>query len=143
MKAIVGFFVAVIAVAALSSFCTLRWVAAQPSPLSTDAHEWLHAELNLTPEQRKAIEPIETRFAAREKQMKAQMRDANHALAVAIGRGKAYSPEVSAAVEKIHHIMGELQKASIEHVFEMREVLTPEQADKLLNLAQRALDQEP
>ncbi|HEY0943906.1 MAG TPA: periplasmic heavy metal sensor [Opitutaceae bacterium] len=143
MKPIVGFFVAVIAVAALSSFCTLRWVAAQPSPLSTDAHEWLHAELDLTPEQRKAIEPIELRFAAKERLMNQQMREANHELALAIGRGKAYSPEVASAVEKIHHIMGELQKASIEHVFEMRQVLTPKQGDKLLSLAQRALDQEP
>ena len=39
--------------------------------------------------------------------------------------------------------MGELQKASIEHVFAMRSVLTPEQSDNLLELAQRTLEQVP
>ena len=36
--------------------------------------------------------------------------------------------------------MGDLQKASIEHVFEMRTVLSPEQGDKLLALARKILE---
>lgn len=143
MKSILGFFVAVIAVAALASFCTLRWVAARSAPVSSDPHEWLHSELKLTPEQRKTLEPIETRFAEREHRLRQEMRAANHKLALAIREGKAYTPEVAAAVEMIHHHMGELQKTSIEHLFEMCKVLTPEQGDKLLNLAERALDQSP
>ena len=143
MRSVIGFFVAVIAVAALSSFCTLRWVAARSAPVSADPHEWLHHELKLTPEQRKALEPIEARFSERETRLRQEMRAANHKLALAIREGKAYSPEVAAAVEMIHHHMGELQKTSIEHLFEMRKVLTPEQGDKLLNLAERALDQSP
>jgi len=143
MKPILGFFVAVVAVAVLSSFCTLRWAAARPTAFSADAHEWLHAELDLTPEQRRALEPIEAAFAERERQLTAQMRAANHELATAIGKGQPGSPEIAAAVGKIHLRMGELQKASIEHVFAMRAVLTPEQGAKLLELAQRALNQAP
>lgn len=143
MKSILGFFVAVIVVAALSSFCTLRWVAARSAKVSSNPHEWLHRELQLTPEQRKALEPIETRFVERERRLREEMRAANHKLALAIREGKAYSPEVAAAVEVIHHHMDKLQKTSIEHLFEMRKVLTPEQGDKLLNMAERALDQLP
>jgi hypothetical protein len=39
--------------------------------------------------------------------------------------------------------MGDLQKASIKHVFAMRAVLSPEQGDKLLVLARQALEQSP
>jgi hypothetical protein len=64
-------------------------------------------------------------------------------LARAIKEDKAYTPRVAAAVEHVHHCMGDLQKTSIEHVFAMRAVLSPEQGEKLLSLAQRALEQSP
>ena len=34
---------------------------------------------------------------------------------------------MAAAVDATHHAMGELQKATLEHVFEMRAILRPEQ----------------
>lgn len=144
MKRILGFFAAVVAVAALSSFCTLHWMGGQPSAMaSADAHEWLHKELQVTPEQHKALEPIEARFAAKERTLHDEMRAANRELAAAIAKGKADSPEVAAAVDKVHRYMGELQMASIEHFFEMRTVLTPAQGDRLLQLAQKALEESP
>ena len=36
--------------------------------------------------------------------------------------------------------MGELQKLSIQHIFEMKTVLTPEQFERLLHYAQQALE---
>ena len=143
MKNVFGFFVAVIAVAALSAFCTLRWTAAHPPAGSIDSHQWLHNQLHLTAEQQTALDPIETRYAEKEHRLTAQLQDANRELARAIGEGKAYSLAVSVAVEKIHQNMGEMQKLSVEHVFEMRKVLTPEQGDKLVQLAQRALEGPP
>ena len=71
------------------------------------------------------------------------MRSANHELAVAIRKGVPNSPEIAAAVGRIHLHMGELQKASIDHIFEMRSVLTPAQGDKLLQLAEQGLDVSP
>ena len=71
------------------------------------------------------------------------MRQANQELAAAIAKSKGYSPEVAAAVEKVHQHMGELQKASLEHLFEMRTVLTPEQGERLFQLAHDALEKSP
>ena len=132
-----------VAVAAISSFCTLRWVATQPPIVSADAHEWLHRELHITPEQHKALEPIEARFAEKERMDREEMRAANRQLAAAIRKGNANSPEIAAAVHLIHLHMGDLQKDSLDHLFEMRAVLTTEQGDKLLQLAERALQDTP
>ena len=141
MKHVAGFFVAVIAVAAFSSFLTMRWVEARHA--AVDPHEWLHSELNITAEQHEALAPLETKFAQRNRVLREQMRAANHELAVAIGRGQANSPEIAAAIGKIHQHMGELQNASIEHLFAMRATLTPAQSATLLRLAQQSLDDPP
>ncbi len=143
MKTILAFFAAVVAVAALAAFLTFRWVANRPSVGSADPHKWLHKELHITDAQHKALEPIETRYAERERVLREKMRQANRELAAAIAKSKAYSPEVAAAVEKVHQHMGELQKASLEHLFEMRTVLTPEQSERLFQLAHDALEKSP
>lgn len=140
MKIVFGFFTAVIAVAALSSFCTWRWAAGRDSDAS---HEWLHKELRITPDQQRALEPIETRHMERENVLRERMRQANRELAREIAKNKSLSPEVAAAVEKVHQHMGELQKASLEHLFEMRTVLTPEQGDRLLEIARKGLEEAP
>ena len=70
-----------------------------------------------------------------------EIRRANKELAEAIKQDQADSPRVSAVVERIHHAQAELQKATIEHVFEMKGVLTPEQYQKLLNLTADELNE--
>lgn len=90
-------------------------------------HDAVH-DLDLTPDQERRIEAAETRFAARRKALEAQMREANVALAEAMRTSRANTPEVQAAVDRCHQVMGELQKATIAHVFEMRAVLNPDQA---------------
>ena len=141
MKNITLFFITVIAVAALSAICAARWMSGRTSEPAMAAHEWLHSQLRLTEAQHEALEPIEAQFAGREKDLVGQLHSANLDLSRIMGEDKAYTPRVAAAVECVHHCMGELQKASIEHVFAMRSVLTPEQSDKLLTLAQRSLEQ--
>ena len=49
------------------------------------------------------------------------------ALAQAMDAEHEYGPEVSAAIDDVHGQMGELQKATVQHVFDMREILEPEQ----------------
>ena len=142
MKRIAGFFFAVVAVAALSSFLTIRWVEARHAAIH-DPHEWLHSELKISPEQQQALESIETKFAEKNRKLREEMRAANHALAIAIAKGQPDSPEISTAIGKIHLRMGELQNASIDHLFEMRAHLTPEQGATLLRMAQQALDDAP
>jgi Spy/CpxP family protein refolding chaperone len=104
-------------------------------------HEWIHKQLGLTPGEQKALEPVETKFAQRKRTLMREIRSANKELAEAIKQDQEDSPRVSAVVERIHHAQGELQEATLEHVFEMKGVLTPEQYRKLLNLTADELNQ--
>jgi Spy/CpxP family protein refolding chaperone len=90
-------------------------------------HEVVHERLNLTQEQTARIEVIEAEFAMRRRILELEMQAANAELATAIREERGYGPRVTAAVERFHHAMGELQSDTIQHVFAMREVLTPEQ----------------
>ncbi len=143
MRKIIGFLAVIAVVAALAAYGTLRWSEHRVTAEEVTSHEWLHHELNLTDAQLKALEPVESKFGERQRQLAEALHEANRQLARAMAEDKAYTPRVSAAVEHVHHCMGDLQKASIEHVFAMRAVISPEQGDKLLILAQKALEQLP
>ncbi|MEO6005307.1 MAG: periplasmic heavy metal sensor [Opitutus sp.] len=143
MKRTILFLSAIALVAAVACLFTLRWSQRRAAADDFLSHDWLHHELNLTPAQVKSLEPIEARFAGRQRVLAAEMADANRQLARAMAEEKAFTPRVAGAVEHVHHCMGDLQKASIEHVFAMRTVLSPEQGDKLLDLAQKVLEQAP
>lgn len=143
MKNLALLFVTVIVAAALSAFCATHWMTSRSTDPLVAGHEWLHSELQLTEAQQNALEPIEAQFAEKQRRLIEQLHAANLDLARVMAEDKAYTPRVAAAVEMVHHRMGDLQKASIEHLFAMRSVLTPDQSDKLLKLAQRALEQTP
>lgn len=111
----------------------------QPETSHADAHDWLHSQLNITEEQEVALEEIEDRFAETEAKLEAALAAANTHLAEVLKEDRTYSPRVEQAVDKIHHAMADLQKATVEHLVEMEDVLTPEQYDQLLELAGEAL----
>jgi Spy/CpxP family protein refolding chaperone len=92
-------------------------------------HEVVHERLDLSQEQTRRIEAIEADFGMRRRALEIEMQAANAELATAIREEHGYGPRVTAAVERFHHAMGGLQSETIEHVFAMREVLTPEQQD--------------
>lgn len=142
MRTILLFLLTIAAVAALATYGTTRWLHRVTADEVT-SHEWLHHELNLTDEQLKILESVEVKFGERQRRLAQALHEANRQLARAMAEDKAYTPRVTAAVEHVHHCMGDLQKASIEHVFAMRAELSPEQGDKLLVLAQKALEQSP
>jgi Spy/CpxP family protein refolding chaperone len=86
---------------------------------------------------------IEKNFAEKQKVLREKIHVGNLELAAAMLEDKAFSERVAAAVERIHHAQGELQKLTIEHIFDMQTVLTPQQAEKLNKLAADALVQNP
>ena len=144
MKRIILFFAAVVLVAGLAALVTLRWTDGRGSAAKQhDPHDWLHAELQLTDAQHKALEPIEVRFAAQHRKLSEDLRTANRRLAQVISEEKTYTPRVAAEVAAVHRCMGDLQRLSVEHVYEMRTALSPEQGDKLLRLAREALERSP
>ena len=55
---------------------------------------------------------------------------ANRELARAIAASDGDSRVVQPAVDHFHDVMGELQQATIAHIFQMRAVMTPTQAER-------------
>lgn len=110
-------------------------------PAHQNAHDWIHTQLGLTSEQDKALEPIEKRYREKRRELEQQLRLGNMELAEGILADGRDSNRVNQSIEKIHGTMGSLQTLTIGHVFEMRDVLTPEQYKKLLNLTANALYQ--
>lgn len=105
-------------------------------------HELVHRQLQLTAAQEGQIETLERDFAARRRALELEMRAANAELAAAMREEHEYGPRVTAAVERFHHAMGQLQSETLQHVFAMREVLTPEQRVRFDNIVASALTDE-
>ena len=115
-------------VAALGGVFAGRLIVQPQRPSESEIHGVLHRQLKLNAAQHAKIEAIEQRFAVRRKALELEMRAANAHLAEAIEAEHGYGPQVTAAIDHTHHVMGEMQKETLEHLFAMRAVLTPEQA---------------
>ncbi|WP_339873713.1 periplasmic heavy metal sensor [uncultured Brevundimonas sp.] len=133
------------ALAALASgagtWASAHWMMRQNATPSL--HALVHNELDLSADQEARLEEIESRFAAQRAPLEADIRAANDELARAIEASDGDSPAVRAAVDHFHTAMGELQKATIAHVFEMRSTLTPAQARIFDSRIVDALRQDP
>lgn len=112
---------------ALGAWGATRMFGAQSASEPT-LHEIVHEELDLTEGQERQVEQAEVAFSGQRAELEAEVRAANNELAVAIRRGGGDTPAVRAAVDHFHDAMGDLQAATLAHIFEMRSVLTPAQA---------------
>lgn len=102
-------------------------------------HAMVHEELSLSSDQENRLHDIERLFADRRQALEGEMRKANAELAVAIRASETAGPDVEAAVHHFHDAMGALQTETIEHVFAMRKVLTPEQRKRFDDKIAQAL----
>lgn len=109
------------------TWISASWVLSRREPPTL--HDIVHHDLKLSESQLNQIEAVEARFAARKPALESDILAANRELARAIEQSDGDSPQVQAAVDHFHVAMGALQKETITHVFEMRSVLTPAQAD--------------
>ncbi|MEH6699349.1 MAG: periplasmic heavy metal sensor [Brevundimonas sp.] len=116
------------AVGAAAAWGAMTVQARQDRP--ADLHHLVHQRLDLSPEQDRRLDEIEAAFAERRAPLEAEVRQANAELSAAIAASQGDTPEVQAAVDHFHTAMGDLQMATIRHVFEMRAVLTPRQAEE-------------
>lgn len=126
-------------VSALGGVFVGRQLIPVKAPVETELHALLHRQLDLDPQQLTAIEEIEERFAMRRQALELEMRADNARLAAAIQAEQGFGPQVAAAVDHSHQIMGQLQKETLEHIFEMRAVLRPDQTQRFDEAVARAL----
>ncbi len=121
--------IAVIAfAAAVAGVFIGRALLPKPSHTGAELHALLHQELQLDVAQQTQLEKIERDFAVRRRALELELRADNAKLAAAIEAEHVYGPRVAAAIDASHIAMGELQKATLEHVFAMRSILKPGQA---------------
>jgi hypothetical protein len=104
-----------------------------------ELHSIMHRELDLDKRQEAGVEALENSFASRRKELEAKLRQANAELAQAMATEHQYGPRVAAAVDHAHIAMGDLQKATLEHVFAMRALLRPDQAARFDRAVDKAL----
>lgn len=129
-------------VAAMAGTFAGRMLLAPEKQTETELHALLHNDLNLDSSQKAKIEAIEERFAPRRKALELEMRAANAHLAAAMQTEHGYGPDVTAAIDHTHMVMGEMQKETLEHLFAMRAVLNPDQAAKFDRTVTKALSPE-
>ena len=106
-------------------------------------HQFVHDELSLTADQEERLDALEARFAVEQARLEASARAANAQLAQAMETEHEYGPEVSAAIDEVHARMGDLQKATVRHVFDMREILDPDQQLQFDRKVSAALTRDP
>jgi Spy/CpxP family protein refolding chaperone len=64
--------------------------------------------------------------------LRKEIAEAGRALAAAVRKGQAGSPEIDAALTRLNAAQAELQRATLDHFFAMKDHLEPDQAEKLL-----------
>lgn len=108
----------------LGAIAADRWLRlAEPAGL----HEFVHERLDLDADQERRLDELEQRFAIESAQLELAVRRANAGLAEAMDAEHQYGPRVTSAIDEVHDNMGNLQKANVQHVFAMREILDEEQ----------------
>jgi Spy/CpxP family protein refolding chaperone len=99
----------------------------QTLPLRQTVSEIVRRDLKLTPDQSKAIQAIETKYYDRRTSLRVQVAGANRNLADALMADMAFGREAQQASNQLEQGLGELQRATILYVLEVRDVLNPEQ----------------
>lgn len=106
-------------------------------------NDYIHAQLNITPEQDEKLKDMEREYQEKVIYLEEKLKLANMELANAIKEEKRYGPRVEKAIADNHTTMGELQKATMQHLFKMQTVLTEEQNQKMNRIITDALYHQP
>ncbi len=120
----------IVFLAALGGVFAGRLLVAPPPPPENELHALLHNGLDLDTTQHAKLNALEKQFAIRKQALELEMRADNAKLAAAIESEHGYGAKVSAAVDRSHIVMGQLQKETLEHIFAMRALLRPDQVAK-------------
>ncbi len=114
---------------------------AAPRP-GAELHDVLHHRLALDGNQRTRLDALEQRYAVQRRALEFELRADNARLAAAIVAEHGNGPRVAAAVDQSHAVMGELQKATLSHIFAMRQLLKPDQTTQFDQAVVKALTED-
>ncbi len=126
-------------VAAIGGVFVGRALLPAPAQPGAELHEVLHHRLALDANQEARLKELEQRFAVQRRALELELRADNARLAEAIQAEHGNGPRVAAAVDRSHAAMGELQKATLAHIFAMRQLLRPDQTAQFDRAVVKAL----
>lgn len=116
---------------------------ARASPLREAVHAMAERGLKLTPPQQQAIAAIDARYSRKREALRAQISRANAEVADALALEMAFGPKAEQAINHLQATVGDLQKATILYVLEVRETLTLDQKQVYDEKVVQALTAEP
>lgn len=119
---LIGAAILVGAVGAVGGSWAFRQANARPENL----HDVVHKRFDLSAEEHRRLDAAEARYSQRRAEIEARIRAANLELAGAIKSDPQMSPTVVATSGKVEAAAAELQRVTLEHIFEMRAALEPE-----------------
>ena len=96
-------------------------------PLRQSVSAIVRNDLRLSDEQMRELQNIENRYYDRRIQLRSHVAEANRELADALMNDMAFGREAQQASQHVERGLGDLQRATIVYVLEVRDVLTPEQ----------------
>lgn len=126
-------------VAAIGGVFVGRALMPAPAQPGAELHDVLHHRLALDADQEARLKELEQRFAVERRALELELRADNARLAEAIEAEHGNGPRVAAAVDRSHAAMGELQKATLAHIFAMRQLLRPDQTAQFDRAVVKAL----
>ncbi len=98
-----------------------------PAYTHDEFHDRLFSELPLSAAQKHLMEALEARYAIENQTHRERLAAANLALADILESEDAYGAAAEGAVENVHAAMLELQKSTIRHLYEMRDIMNADQ----------------
>jgi nickel and cobalt resistance protein CnrR len=126
-------------IAAIGGVFVGRALLPGPAQPGAELHDVLHHRLALDANQESRLKELEKRFAVERRALELELRADNARLAEAIEDEHGNGPRVAAAVDRSHAAMGELQKATLVHIFAMRQILRPDQTAQFDQAVVKAL----
>jgi hypothetical protein len=98
-----------------------------PAPLSERIFEVLNESVQLSEQQRAAIQRIGERYTPVRERLRMQSRGINVRLAQLMAEEQGLGPQTTQSLEQLQLVMGERLTLSMQYMLEVREVLTAEQ----------------
>lgn len=113
----------------------------KPAPReSKDFHQWLHHQLELTPEQQAELAPAEERFETERALLQKTLAEVSGELAHALGESSKGPTDLQPLITERHRLLGELQNLIMDHLLEKRALLTLEQQEQYRQWIHESID---
>ncbi|OYX36748.1 MAG: hypothetical protein B7Y99_00300 [Caulobacterales bacterium 32-69-10] len=104
----------------------VSWAVRHAHAQSTNLHDVIHSRFKLSDAERARLELAEDRYSQRRNDIQLSIRAANWRLAASIKRDPELSSDAIGASKAVEDSAGELQRVTLEHIFEMRAALDPQ-----------------